>query len=473
MPPAGGPVRATLGPVLTDALGSLPAWPLAVLLAASVLAESGTVVGMLLPGTTAVIGLGVLAGVGAVPAPVVYVLAVVAAVAGTSLGWRSGRDGGAAVRTSRLGQRVGESRWALADDLLARRGTQAVVVAQFVVVARTLVPRIIGMSGTPWQRFARASVPAATAWAVSLTLLGHLAGSSWDAVSALLGRAMVSVAVLAGLVLGLAWLGRTVAMHPEWRWAPAARATEAASTLVRRRVERRTSALTGGRAAQAVSGLVWVVAAVLVGVLTTAVVGFAVGRTGLRSLDEPVGAWFAAHASVTATEAADTVVHVLRTPFVVGSAVLVALVVLSRSVPGADARVRAAVGVGGLVALAVATKWAADAVRGPAELGETRYLFLNQLPVVLTALVLAVVLASPVLPWAGRVAAWTAAGAVVLVLAGARLVIGWSTASEVVLGLGVGLAWAALLASAVRPPTAPADAGVTEPAVAPRTLDGP
>ncbi|WP_030529248.1 hypothetical protein [Phycicoccus jejuensis] len=110
---------------------------------------------------------------------------------------------------------------------------------------------------------------------------------------------------------------------------------------------------------------------------------------------------------------------------------------------------------------------------GPAELGEARYLFLNQLPVVLTALVLAVVLASPVLPWAGRVAAWTAAAAVVLVLVGARLVIGWSTASDVVLGLGVGLAWAALLASAVRPPTAPADAGVTEPAVAPRTLDGP
>ncbi|QKE85243.1 VTT domain-containing protein [Arthrobacter sp. NEB 688] len=455
--------------MLTDVLGSLPAWPLAVLLAASVLAESGTVLGMLLPGTTAVIGLGVLAGVGAVPAPVVYVLAVGAAVAGTSLGWRAGRDGGAAVRTSRLGLRVGESRWALADDLLARRGTQAVVVAQFVVVARTLVPRIIGMTGTPWRRFARASVPAAAAWAVSLTLLGHLAGSSWDAVSALLGRAMVSVGVLAGLVLALAWLGRSVAMHPEWRSAPSARAAAALGSVARCRVEERTGGLTGGRRGQVLSALVWSAAAVLVGVLTTVVAAFAVGRTGLRSLDGPVGAWFAGHSSSAVAGWADTVVQVLRTPFVVSAAVVVALTVVLRASPGAEARVRAAVGVGGLVALALATKWVAGAVRGPAELGAERYLFLNQLPVVLTALALAVVLAGPALPWAGRVAAWTGAGAVVVVLAASRLVLGYSTVSEVVLALGVGLGWAALLASAVRPPVA----GVTEPVGATRTLDGP
>lgn len=470
--------------MLTDVLSALPAWPLAVLLAVSVLAESGTVVGMLLPGTTAVIGLGVLAGVGAVPPPVVYVLAVVAAVAGAALGWRSGRDGGESVRTSRLGARVGESRWALADDLLDRRGASAVVLAQFVVVARTLVPRLVGMSGTPFRRFALASVPAATTWAVALTALGHLAGSSYDAVSAVLGRAAVSVAVLAGVVLGLAWVGRTVALHPEWRHAPAARTATALAALARRRVEAGTTGAVGARAGHAASALVWVLAAVLTGVVTTVVVAFAVGRTGLRAVDEPVGAWFAGHSSPTVAEAADTVVHVLRTPLVVVAAVVVALGLVLRGRAsgrgGPDATVRAVVGVGGLVALALSTKWVADAVQQVAADGPPRFLFLNQLPVVLAALVLAVVLLAPSLPWAGRVAAWTLTAVVVLVLAAARLVVGFSTVSEVVLALGVGVAWAALLASAVRPPPAAEDpagsapgAGVPGAPGRARTLDAP
>lgn len=469
---------------MTDLLGALPAWPLAVLLALSVLAESGTVVGMLLPGTTAVIGLGVLAGVGAVPAPVVHVLAVAAAVAGTALGWRSGRDGGESVRTSRLGLRVGEARWALADDLLVRRGTRAVVLAQFVVVARTLVPRLVGMSGTPWRTFALASVPAATTWAISLTLLGQLAGSSYDAVSAALGRALVSVAVLGGLVLGLAWTGRTVALHPEWRTAPAARTASAVAALARRRVEDGATGVVGARAGQVASALVWALAAVLTGVVTTVVVAYAVGRTGLRVVDDPVGAWFAAHSETSVGRAADAVVHVLRTPFVVGAAGLVALVAVLRERSAAgratQARVRAVVGVGGLVTLAVATRWTAEAVRGVAEEGQQRYLFLNQLPVVLAALALAVVLVAPLMPWAARVAAWTLTGVVVLVLAAARLVVGYSTVSEVVLALGVGLAWAALLASAVRPPVpdppvavAAGAVSVPDPPGGARTLDAP
>ncbi|MGG5260488.1 DedA family protein [Phycicoccus avicenniae] len=450
--------------MLTDVLGSLPAWPLALLLAASVLAESGTVVGMLLPGTTAVIGLGVLAGVGAVPAPVVYLLAVVAAVAGTSLGWRSGRDGGAAVRSSRLGQRVGESRWALADDLLARRGTQAVVVAQFVVVARTLVPRIIGMSGTPYRRFARASVPAATLWAVSLTLLGHLAGSSWDAVSAVLGRASVSVAVLAGVVLALAWSGRLVAGHPHWLTTPVLRAPLQRLRLVRRRVEEGSVSVAGSRAGHVVSALLWSVGAILVGVVTTVVVLVAVARTGLRSLDRPVADWLADHASPAVTDLSLATVSVLRTPFVVLLAAAVALGVLVRHRRRLDAqeRLRVLIPVAGLAALALATKGVIDAVQhhreapGDATDETLRFLFVNQLAVVPCALVLAAVVLAPWLSWGRRVTVWTSVAVVVTVLVAARLLSGFSTISEAVVALVVGLAWSVLLASAVRPP-APAE----------------
>ncbi len=440
--------------MLVDLLHAVPSWLLVLLLAVSIAAESGLVVGMVLPGTTAVLAMGVLTGLGVVPATVGYVLAVGAAVLGPTLGWRAGRREGDAVRTSRLGARVGARRWAAAQEFVARRGTWAVALAQFVVVARTLVPRLVGMGRAPWRRFALASVPAAVLWAGLLTLLGQLAGASYEAVSAALGRATVSVGVLAAVLVALSWTGRQLARHPEWRAAPAVRAASAAARLVRRRIEVGTAGVVGERVGRVVSAVVWALAAVVTGVTTTVLVLLAVRRAGLRVVDDPAAAWFAAHASPVVTAAATGVVTVLRTPVVVGAAVLLALgsAVALRRRTAAEERLRVVVSAVGLVVLAVSTKVVADVAQGSVPGERTGFLFVNQVAVVPCALVLALVLLAPWLTWRRRVAAWTLVVLVVLVLVAARLLAGYSTLSEVVVALLVGAAWTALLAPAVRAP---------------------
>src|SRR5437588_12206860 len=89
-------------------------------------AEAAFFLGSVLPGETALVIGGALSATGVVPLAVFLLGAVAAAIAGDSLGYEIGRRYGRRVRSSTLGSRVGEERWAAADRFFARHGGKAV-----------------------------------------------------------------------------------------------------------------------------------------------------------------------------------------------------------------------------------------------------------------------------------------------------------------------------------------------------------
>lgn len=188
-------------PLVSGLVHVVPAWLVLLMLGACIALESGVLIGMALPGATAVLALGVAGGMGVAPLPVCLAVAAAAAVTGTQLAYQSGaRSGRRAEGVNATPEARG--RWVRAQHLMERHDLMAVPVAQFVVVTRTLVPRLAGLGGTSWSRFTLVSIPAATAWATALTTTGYRAGTNIDAAAQALSTVGTSLTVLtAGLLV--------------------------------------------------------------------------------------------------------------------------------------------------------------------------------------------------------------------------------------------------------------------------------
>lgn len=78
--------------------------------------EAAIMVGLVLPGETALLVAGFYAHQGVLSLPWMIVIAVVCAIAGDTVGYEVGKRIGPSLRTSRVGSLVGELRWRKADD---------------------------------------------------------------------------------------------------------------------------------------------------------------------------------------------------------------------------------------------------------------------------------------------------------------------------------------------------------------------
>lgn len=189
-------------------LGALPAGLVLVVVAALVAAEAALLAGLVLPSATALVALGLLANehvVGIVPAVLV---AVGAALVGGTAGFFAGRRRGPRARW------VKAKHWQRAERIFTRHGGRAVFFGQWVVGARTLVPRLAGMNGVPYRRFAAWHSPAVVGWALWLVVGSYLAGASYDVLAARAGRAGGALAVLTALLIALVLAGRWLGAHP-------------------------------------------------------------------------------------------------------------------------------------------------------------------------------------------------------------------------------------------------------------------
>ena len=158
------------------------------LVAVVLVAEAGLLVGVLLPAGSLVLGLGVLAGTGAVPGTLVTLSVAVATVLGAALGHRLAlrqSDGALPSATHVVSPRLPAPAGRLVERMTApwreavgRRPVLAAATAQFVAGARTLAPRLAATGGVPVATMLRGTVPAAFVWAGSLVASGALAGAA-------------------------------------------------------------------------------------------------------------------------------------------------------------------------------------------------------------------------------------------------------------------------------------------------------
>lgn len=180
--------------IVESALTGVPVWVVYLVVFALPFLEASVFLGFVIPGETALVFGGVLAGRGSVSLPVVLALAVVGAITGDGVGYAVGRRFGPGLQGSRLGQVVGDDRWRLTEDFLQRRGGPAVFLGRWTALLRALVPSAAGMSRLPYRTFALWNAVGGSVWAAACVLGGYLVG---DAIASYLAQAGY---VLVGLV---------------------------------------------------------------------------------------------------------------------------------------------------------------------------------------------------------------------------------------------------------------------------------
>jgi membrane-associated protein len=170
-----------------------------VLVGALVFAEAALLVGFFLPGETAAVVGGVLAGAGSVNLEVMMTVVVLSAIIGDSVGYVVGRTAGPwlldrrPLRGSTAVQRT--------KTLLERRGGPAVFIGRFVTFARAVVPGLAGMSGLRYRTFLAYNALGGLLWGVGYTLLGYLVGRSFTRIVSDLSTASLMLIGVAGVTV--------------------------------------------------------------------------------------------------------------------------------------------------------------------------------------------------------------------------------------------------------------------------------
>ena len=166
-------------------------------------AEGGALLGLFIPGESAMLLAGWLVSQGRASLGGIIAVAAAGSVLGDSVGYWTGWRFGARLRNSGLGRRIAEERWGKAERFMLERGKAAVAIGRFVSIFRTLVPPLAGSSGMAYRDFVVYNSPAAALWATALVLLGAFAGDRWDSVAHWTGRAgkTALALVLAGFVV--------------------------------------------------------------------------------------------------------------------------------------------------------------------------------------------------------------------------------------------------------------------------------
>lgn len=159
-----------------DVLGSVPDWVLYLTVFLLPFLEASVFLGFVFPGETALVFGGVLASQDKVSLTVVLLLAIAGAILGDAIGYAVGRRYGAGLQASRLGQRIGDNRWATTERFLHRRGGTAVFFGRWTALLRAMVPGAAGMARLPYRTFALYNVLGGTLWAVACVLGGYLVG---------------------------------------------------------------------------------------------------------------------------------------------------------------------------------------------------------------------------------------------------------------------------------------------------------
>lgn len=145
----------------------------------AIMLETSLFVGLIIPGDTVVL----VASTGVLDLGDFFLLlgcVLLGSLIGESLGFWIGRLFGPTIRASKLGQRIGESNWKMADAFIEARGGLAVAISRFLPVLHSLVPVVAGATTMRYRIFIRWTLAACAVWASAYVSVGYLAHTSYD-----------------------------------------------------------------------------------------------------------------------------------------------------------------------------------------------------------------------------------------------------------------------------------------------------
>jgi membrane protein DedA with SNARE-associated domain len=164
----------------------------------AIMCETSLFIGLIIPGDTVVL----VASAGVKDLADFFFLlgaVLVGSLVGESIGFLLGRLFGKKIRFSKLGQRLGEKNWQLADRFVENRGGIAVAISRFLPMLHSLVPVVAGMTAMRYRVFISWTVAACAVWASAYVSIGYLFRSAYDQIAGQLkwgGLAFVAIILI-------------------------------------------------------------------------------------------------------------------------------------------------------------------------------------------------------------------------------------------------------------------------------------
>jgi len=158
--------------------------------------EAAILIGVVLPGETALLVAGYFCHEHVLDLRIMIPLAIVAAVTGDSVGFEFGKKFGPQLRQSRFGQLIGDDRWFTADRFLHRHGGKAVFFGRMTALLRALTPSMAGMSGMRYRTFLVWNAVGGVLWGGGCIILGWSFASALHRVEQYLTWAPIAVLII-------------------------------------------------------------------------------------------------------------------------------------------------------------------------------------------------------------------------------------------------------------------------------------
>lgn len=177
-----------------------------VLAGLAIMLETSLFVGLVMPGDTVVL----VASTGVTDIGDFFWLlgfVLLGSLLGESFGFWIGRIFGECIRASKLGQKIGEKNWRMADAFIEARGGLAVAISRFLPVLHSLVPVAAGATKMRYRVFIRWTLAACAVWASAYVGVGYLAKSSYEQIGSSLkfgGLIFVGIIVAFAIIVHFA-----------------------------------------------------------------------------------------------------------------------------------------------------------------------------------------------------------------------------------------------------------------------------
>lgn len=141
-----------------------------------VFAESGMLIGILFPGDSLLFAAGLLAGVGVFNPVIVVGGVILAAILGDNMGYWFGKNVGVNLFNRENSFLFKQEYVRRTERFYKKYGPQAIVLARFVPIVRTLTPILAGVGKMNYERFLAYNTIGAIIWGGGVTILGYFLG---------------------------------------------------------------------------------------------------------------------------------------------------------------------------------------------------------------------------------------------------------------------------------------------------------
>lgn len=150
-----------------------------ILIAAIIFAECGLLFGVVFPGDTLLVAVGVLAAQGQLSIITAILVIVISAILGGIVGYYIGYKAGPKLFTKKDGVFFRHEYIQKAEDFYEKHGGKTIALARFVPVVRTFAPVVAGIGNMNLSKFMIYNVIGSVTWAGSITLLAYYLGGKF------------------------------------------------------------------------------------------------------------------------------------------------------------------------------------------------------------------------------------------------------------------------------------------------------